>query len=143
MTKTYSIKTIEDYSRVIVDVHNIVKPGIRVGLNGQLGAGKTTFVQQLLKKLGVAEKVTSPTYVIHKSYQSKELSIEHLDLYRLEGQKLEDLPDLAEILTSTSSLVLVEWPSYVSGVNQLLDNTLDITVLPTDEREVTLSTYEA
>ncbi len=61
-----------------------------ISLTGDLGAGKTCFVQGLAKGLGIKRKVTSPTFVIIREYKGK-LPVYHFDLYRLSLEELEDL----------------------------------------------------
>lgn len=82
-------------------------------LAGDLGAGKTTFVQALAKELGVTETVQSPTYVLMKSYATTHLRFKklvHLDLYRL--GKAEEFATLQpeSFLGDTDALVCIEWP---------------------------------
>lgn len=54
-------------------------------LNGDLGAGKTTFTKFVAKALGVKDEVTSPTFTIMKQYQGKKLKLLHFDMYRIES----------------------------------------------------------
>lgn len=80
-----------------------------VYLQGELGAGKTTFARALLSMLGVGERIKSPTYSLIESYRSGPLQVHHLDLYRIaHADELEwlGLPDLLD----GPSLLLVEWP---------------------------------
>jgi tRNA threonylcarbamoyladenosine biosynthesis protein TsaE len=80
-----------------------------LALHGDLGVGKTTFVQGLARGLGVKEQVTSPTFAIYSVYQGAPRKLVHLDAYRLEqGRQLDDLL-LEEFLTSPWVLA-VEWP---------------------------------
>lgn len=87
-----------------------------VVLSGDLGAGKTTFVQAVAKALGVEEAVTSPTFVIEKIYQLKGQQFErlvHIDAYRLErAEELEKL-GFRELLNDPGNLILLEWPERV------------------------------
>jgi tRNA threonylcarbamoyladenosine biosynthesis protein TsaE len=78
-------------------------------LRGELGAGKTTCVRSLLRALGVAGIVRSPTYTLIETYPAGAITCVHVDLYRLRGP--EDLDDLGlrEYWTA-GHLVLVEWP---------------------------------
>lgn len=84
-----------------------------VGLSGDLGAGKTTFVQHVGKALGVAEHVTSPTFVIAQSYliphHSSFNRLVHIDAYRL-SDDAKDTIGFSEYLRDPHNLVLVEWP---------------------------------
>ncbi len=77
-------------------------------LNGELGVGKTTFVQGFAKGLGIKDKILSPTYVLIREYQIPKTlkKLFHIDLYRIE--KTGDL-GLEEILNSKNNIVLIEW----------------------------------
>lgn len=90
-----------------------------VVLSGELGAGKTAFVKAAAKALGVAETVTSPTFVLEKIYQlgseaSKFARLVHMDAYRLE--KRGDLAPLGfdELIQDAGNLILLEWPEKVA-----------------------------
>ncbi|HEX5121623.1 MAG TPA: tRNA (adenosine(37)-N6)-threonylcarbamoyltransferase complex ATPase subunit type 1 TsaE [Rhodanobacteraceae bacterium] len=83
-------------------------------LEGDLGAGKTTFARALLTSLGVGERVKSPTYSLIESYRAGALDAHHLDLYRIaDAGELEWL-GLADLWTPRA-LVLVEWPERGAG----------------------------
>ena len=83
-------------------------------LEGDLGAGKTTFARALLTSLGVGERVKSPTYSLIESYRAGALDAHHLDLYRIaDAGELEWL-GLAD-LWMPRTLVLVEWPERGAG----------------------------
>jgi len=89
-----------------------------VALNGNLGAGKTTFVQALGKELGVTEGIQSPTYVLMKSYSiqyERFTTLVHIDAYRLE--KPEEFAALKPeaFLHNQHTLVVLEWPERVEG----------------------------
>ncbi len=84
-------------------------PDATLALHGDMGVGKTTFVQGLARGLGVREQVTSPTFAIYSLYQGASRRLVHLDAYRLEGEgQLEPLL-LDEFLVSPWCLA-VEWP---------------------------------
>lgn len=88
-----------------------LKNGGVVGLFGQLGSGKTTFVQAVGSTLGIKEKILSPTFIFIRNYQLAKLNktLFHIDLYRLEGSKdLENL-GLREIFENPNNIVVVEW----------------------------------
>lgn len=83
-----------------------------VGLKGNLGAGKTTFVQEAGKVLGVKEQITSPTFVIAQSYETTHSVFKrlvHMDAYRLSGEE-KDTIGFSEYMNDPESLILVEWP---------------------------------
>jgi tRNA threonylcarbamoyladenosine biosynthesis protein TsaE len=81
-------------------------------LEGELGSGKTAFVQGFAKGLGIGEKILSPTFVLIKKYPLKNMSYKsfyHIDCYRL--KKLKDLLDLGfeEIISNSQNIVALEW----------------------------------
>lgn len=83
-----------------------------IGLVGELGAGKTFFVQSFLKRLGVKYPILSPTFVLVKEYSLKHgfyNKAYHVDLYRLSSPK--DLPPLGldRLLSRKRSIILIEW----------------------------------
>ena len=102
-----------------------------ITLSGDLGAGKTTFTQTVARTLGVTEPVTSPTFVLAKSYALSEQSftrLVHIDAYRLtQGSELSAL-GFPEILKDTGTLIMFEWPEKIADA------------LPTPTVRITLST---
>ena len=93
-----------------------------IGLEGELGSGKTTFVQGFAKALGIKEKVLSPTFVIIKRFQFNNLTIKqfnnfyHLDCYRI--KKPRELLDLGfkEIISNPRNIVAVEWADKIKKI---------------------------
>ena len=85
-----------------------------VALHGDLGAGKTTWVQGLATGFGIEEPVTSPTFTIYTLHQGRERMLAHLDAYRLgSAEEAEDLL-LHEFLVSPWCLA-IEWPDKLPG----------------------------
>jgi len=90
-----------------------------VTLSGELGAGKTTFVQGVAHALGVEETVASPTYVIEKVYaltDQKFSHLVHIDAYRLKGADELAMLGWDELVSEPGNLVLLEWPEKVSAL---------------------------
>ena len=90
-----------------------------VALKGELGAGKTTFVQGVAKGLGIKEKILSPTFVIIKFYKLKTINYKllyHIDCYRIKDE--QDLLALGwdKIVSDPQNLVLIEWPERVRKI---------------------------
>lgn len=89
-------------------------PDATVALHGDLGVGKTTFVQGLARGFGVREHVTSPTFAIYSIYQGESRTLVHLDAYRLENEKQIEALLLDEFLVSPYCLA-VEWPEKIAA----------------------------
>lgn len=87
----------------------MARAGGIIHLEGELGAGKTTFARALLKAMGVGERVKSPTYSLIESYRVDDVDIHHLDLYRIADSGELEWLGLDDLL-ATPALILVEWP---------------------------------
>lgn len=90
-----------------------------LALSGNLGAGKTTFVQALGKELGIQEPMQSPTYVLMKSYPIVHpdfTTLIHIDAYRLESPAQFAVLTPKEFLNNPRNLVCIEWPERVEEV---------------------------
>lgn len=104
----------------------VLPPDTVLALHGDMGVGKTTFVQGLAQGLGVKEQVTSPTFAIYSVYRGTRAKLVHLDAYRLENEQQIESLLLEEFLTSPWCLA-VEWPEKTGAW------------LPEDAWHVTLS----
>ncbi|MGA9333225.1 MAG: tRNA (adenosine(37)-N6)-threonylcarbamoyltransferase complex ATPase subunit type 1 TsaE [Rudaea sp.] len=108
----------------LVLVANRLAPAVTAGgvihLHGALGAGKTTFARALVRALGVGARVKSPTYSLIESYAVGELSIQHLDLYRIAAMDEVEWLGLRD-LDGKHSLWLIEWPERATGAIPVAD----------------------
>ncbi len=86
-----------------------LRGGDVVLVRGELGSGKTTLVRGAARALGVSDPVTSPTFSLAHRYQAAELTVSHLDLYRLAGLEHEE-PDLLADYLGPERIAFVEWP---------------------------------
>jgi tRNA threonylcarbamoyladenosine biosynthesis protein TsaE len=78
-------------------------------VRGELGSGKTTLVRGAARALGVTDPVTSPSFSIGHRYRARDVTVSHLDLYRLAGLEHEDPALLGDYL-GPDSIAFVEWP---------------------------------
>lgn len=84
-----------------------------IALYGDLGSGKTTFVQGLARGLGVKRRIISSTFVIVRKYKVGFKNFYHIDLYRIENQKdIEDL-GIKEMLKDSENIVVIEWADKI------------------------------
>ena len=97
----------------------LTKKAVVIGLEGELGAGKTTFVKGFARALGVKEKILSPTFVLHKIYKLKTTNyklLHHIDAYRLKDHQ-ELIPlGIKEILADPQNIIIIEWSDRVAKI---------------------------
>lgn len=87
-----------------------LRDGDVVLVRGELGSGKTTLVRGAARALGVTDPITSPSFSIGHRYRAREeLTVSHLDLYRLAGLERED-PELLADYLGAGRIAFVEWP---------------------------------
>lgn len=108
MTGSFEVKSVEETWEVARRFARDLKPGDVVCLEGDLGAGKTTFTQALADELGVSGRVTSPTFCIVQEHHGKQLLV-HMDLYRLHGEDDVDAVGWEDYI-SRGAIMVVEWP---------------------------------
>ena len=109
--------------------------------NGAMGAGKTTFIMELLRALGVEDDLAgSPSFSLINEYRSDTTAelIYHFDLYRLES--LEEAFDIGvEDYFDSGAVCLIEWPERIADILPLDTATVDLTVNPDESRTLTLT----
>lgn len=95
-----------------------IKESQTICFQGNLGAGKTTFIQSILAYFKAEKPYTSPTFVIMKKYLVKNEFIDtiyHIDAYRIDRLALQEL-GWEEIIQAPKTLILLEWPEKVSEI---------------------------
>jgi tRNA threonylcarbamoyladenosine biosynthesis protein TsaE len=85
-----------------------------IGIEGELGAGKTTLVGGVLAALGVTGAIRSPTYTLIEPYEAAGLQLYHIDLYRLSSAREVEALGIRDLLDARAVL-LIEWPSRGAG----------------------------
>lgn len=108
-----------------------------IQLHGDLGAGKTTLVRHLLRALGVAGRIKSPTYAVVESYELPALAIWHFDFYRFQHPREADDAGFRDIFASPG-LKLAEWPQKAVGYLPQADLVIELEVLADESRQVSL-----
>jgi len=95
------------------------KRALVVGLTGELGAGKTTFIKSFIKSMGVKKRITSPTFLIQRRLSIKHKTFKnifHIDAYRVNDKKELSEIGIEEILKDPSNIVLIEWADRVRKI---------------------------
>jgi tRNA threonylcarbamoyladenosine biosynthesis protein TsaE len=98
-----------DTERLGTELATTLRPGDTVLLEGELGAGKTTFVRGACRALGVTSPVTSPTFTIGQRYAAP-VPVAHIDLFRVTDLTRED-PDLLADYIRPDTIAFIEWPA--------------------------------
>ena len=118
--KTVCTQSFEATQKLGQDLVKKLTPGQIICLSGELGTGKTTFVQGLLKGLKVKGPYTSPTFVIMKKYEPKAQSpkpktIYHIDAYRINEKDILNL-GWEEIIQDKNNIIVVEWAERIKKI---------------------------
>jgi tRNA threonylcarbamoyladenosine biosynthesis protein TsaE len=121
---SYELKSEEDTKSFGRQLANHLAPGLVIGLQGEIGRGKTCMVRACLEALGVTSLIKSPTFTLVETYDIKGLHIHHFDLYRLQSEyELEDL-GFRDYLHS-QSICFIEWPEKSPNLLPFLDLSLE------------------
>ncbi|HYC34432.1 MAG TPA: tRNA (adenosine(37)-N6)-threonylcarbamoyltransferase complex ATPase subunit type 1 TsaE [Candidatus Paceibacterota bacterium] len=115
-----------------------------IRLQGDLGAGKTTFCKAVGKHLGVTENMQSPTFVLQKIYKTKHNTFKtliHIDAYRIEKIEEAHILALSEIEKDENALVLIEWPEKIEELIPKIGAVIDFEHIDNTTRKVTLKMY--
>ena len=116
--------SVEETQKFAFEFSKTIEMGSIISLNGDLGAGKTTFAQGFARGLGVKQHVGSPTFKLVSEYYGEKMKLFHVDCYRLSG--IEDFLNMGgeNLLLPEGGVCLFEWASIIESV--LPDNTLII-----------------
>lgn len=131
----FTTQTTEETIRLAEELATLLRPGDVVTLEGDLGAGKTTFTKGIGSGLGVRRMINSPTFTIVKEYMG-ELPLYHMDVYRLEDSS-EDIG--FDEYFNGPGISVVEWASFIE--EYLPDERLDIRLQMKDEYTRVITFY--
>ena len=123
---TIKIKSLEQIEEAAIKFVNQMNNNTVFAFYGEMGAGKTTFIKEICKVLGVSDTITSPTFAIINEYKAKkDKKIYHFDFYRI--NKIEEAFDFGyEDYFYSDSVCFIEWPERVESL--LPPNCVNVTV---------------
>ncbi|HYM64869.1 MAG TPA: tRNA (adenosine(37)-N6)-threonylcarbamoyltransferase complex ATPase subunit type 1 TsaE [Candidatus Sulfotelmatobacter sp.] len=119
-----------------------VKLGEVIFLYGNLGSGKTTFIQGLAKGLGVERRIISPSFIIVRNYNLKKGNFYHIDLYRIQNNL--DILGLGidQILKDKNNIVALEWAEKITNNLPTKRTEIHFKYLDENKREIEIVKYE-
>ncbi|MEX0912943.1 MAG: tRNA (adenosine(37)-N6)-threonylcarbamoyltransferase complex ATPase subunit type 1 TsaE [Candidatus Paceibacterota bacterium] len=116
ITETASLPAVA--GEILAEIESVRVPGQAtvVALHGDLGAGKTTFVQTVGQSLQVKEDITSPTFVVMKKYDIDKTGqkLIHIDAYRIESAEELSVLNLEEEISQPENIIFIEWAERVA-----------------------------
>ena len=140
MTYRVMSETPEDTRRIAAQIGRLAQPQLVITLYGDLGSGKTCFVQGLARGLQVADGtyVTSPSYTLIHSYPGR-LTLHHVDLYRLAGGDVDDIGLLD--LMAEPGVTAIEWSERLADDLPEERLTIDIHAMDETTRRLDMTAY--
>lgn len=139
MDKTVITKSVEETQKLGEEIAQNLSSNF-IALYGELGSGKTSFVQGLARGLGSQERIISPTFILIRKHEiGLERTFYHIDLYRVENDESIN-EQLSELINDESNIVAVEW---AEKLKKLPNKRIDIFFkhLQVDEREIKFKSY--
>ena len=135
--KTFHTHSAEETTDLGRQLAAELKPGSVVLLRGDLGAGKTTMVKGIAEgfKAAEAEAVTSPTFTLIHEYRGPEVTLYHIDLYRIDTQRELDTLALDDLM-EPKTILLIEWGEKFERFRKERDVEIAIEHLGADDRQI-------
>jgi tRNA threonylcarbamoyladenosine biosynthesis protein TsaE len=128
----------QNFAKVLSSNLKKLKQRHIIFLFGDLGVGKTTLTQNVLKNLGVIGRVKSPTYTLIEAYESPYFKIYHIDLYRLQDKAELEFLGISDLLQEPA-LFIVEWPEKLAALGIQADLSLTLSLLDDESRRIQIN----
>lgn len=120
----FVLHQLEDLPKIVAEILPEIKHNV-ILFQGEMGAGKTTFIKELLLQMGSTDTVSSPTYALVNEYETPDSKVFHFDFYRI--QHIEEAYDIGwEEYVDSGNLCLVEWSERISSLVPENYHTLEI-----------------
>ena len=136
----YITHSADETIRVGRELASTLKDLRMIILHGDLGAGKTTLVKGIAEGLNAAtqDEVTSPTFTLIHEYRGPDVTLYHVDLYRIETQRELDTLGLDELFADEGNLVLIEWGEKLPRLLAECDAEIRIERVGESERRISV-----
>ena len=115
MKKSFQTRSAAATMKAAADFSKRLAGGEVVALYGDLGAGKTVFAKGVAKGLGIADELTSPTFIVMNEYAGGALRLCHYDMYRVDAENARNL-GLHENFGRPDTVCVVEWPENIGAL---------------------------
>jgi len=138
----YQTKNFEQTKLLGKKLAKRLKPGDILAFYGNLGSGKTTFIQGLALALNIKRRIISPTFIIIRHYKLEKGNFYHIDLYRT--QNMNDLLSvgLGEIISNNENIVTIEWAEKLDKLLPKKRYDLKFSYIDESTRSITINKYE-
>jgi tRNA threonylcarbamoyladenosine biosynthesis protein TsaE len=138
----YITKSAEETRKLGINFAKDVNPGSFLAFYGNLGGGKTTFIQGLAEGLDIKRRIISPTFIIVRHYNLKKGSFYHIDLYRTQTKHDLLSVGLDEIINDKDNIVAVEWSDKLLDLKPEKRIELHFEYINEEERRIIVKKYE-
>ena len=138
MEYKFTSRSVDDTRQLAENIESEKFPGMVICLNGELGSGKTVFVKGFAQSLGITETITSPTFTLIKEYNSGEMPLYHMDVYRIEEA---DNSIGFDDYFSSDAVSIIEWSDLIEDRLPKERLELEFKVIDENTRIILLKPY--
>ena len=138
MEYKFTSRNIDDTMELAENIESEKFPGMVICLDGELGSGKTVFVKGFAKSLGITETITSPTFTLVKEYNSGEMPLYHMDVYRIEES---DGTIGFEDYFNSQGISIIEWADMIEDELPKERLQLEFRVIDENTRIIVLNAF--
>ena len=142
MTSEYTARSIEEFITVAEHIVKLMDEYRIFILKGNLGAGKTTLVQQICTLLKTEDVVTSPTFALINPYLTEKAKVFHMDMYRVNSPEEAIEFGIEEYLWDEDNFCFIEWPDSIEILLPEKYVEIKIRQMPDQSRELSLTTFD-
>ena len=146
--ETQKITSLSELSQFAGEVLSTIKSKSSaqvIGLQGDLGSGKTALTKEFAKVLGIEAEITSPTFVVMKTYSVPKhefiKTLVHIDAYRIESDDEMKILHFDELLEDDVNLIIIEWPEQIESLIPKDALRMNIEIKEGETREFSLTGY--